>query len=271
MQETELRAQLKRAIERDDFDLAEEYFEQLKKEGLTPEDVSFCYMMGTWYRQYDMLKKAELILRQGLLLNQQEGLLHFELAIVYDLADNLTAAREHYKQSLVLIPEFIDGRYCLAKLEQKQGNIQLAKDLFCEILELIPVDLNMYIRLAVELSEMGLKDEAIQLYYIVLLSDPDNGSLYSNLGVEFAELGDYAAAEFCHKYALALEEDNGDLWYNAACTYTLMNEPMMAFYALEKAIMLEEDNKYYAANDIELYGLHNYDRFWQLVKFDEEE
>lgn len=265
MQETELRLQLKQAIEEDDFASAELYFAQLKKQGFTQEDVAFCYMMGTWYRQLDMLKKAELTLQQGLLLNQNEGLLHFELAVVYDVAGNLKAAREHYERALILIPEFIDGRYCLAKLEQQEGNNDRAAKLFCEIIDLIPVDLNMYIRLAVELSEMGLKDEAIQLYYIVLLAEPDNGSLYSNLGVEFAELGEFASAEFCHKYALALEEDNGDLWYNAACTYTLMNEPMLAFYALEKAISLEEENKFFAANDGELVGLHHYDRFWQLV------
>lgn len=270
MDEGTLKAQLEEALTQDDFELADRCFTDLIKQGLSQEDGETCYIMGIWYRQQDMLKKSIATLRQGLLLNSNDGLLHFELAVSLQLSGALMAARQHFQQSISLIPNFVDARFCLGKLAQQEGRFEEAAALFCEIIEIMPFDLNIHIRLAVEFADMAMSDQAIQLYFLALLEEPENGNLYSNLGVEFADLGDFSTAEFCHRKALALDEENGDLWYNSACTYALMNEPMLAFYALEQAITLNEENKLYAAEDEEFYPLRQYSRFWDLVGEDED-
>ncbi len=129
----------------------------------------------------------------------------FDLAIVYDLKDDLDTASAKYRRALELNPEYVEARYNLAELLMRTGQSFEAINEFQTILSLEPehhLALNGMATCYLNQREYG---EAIGLLLQAIAVAPDYPLAHYNMGIAQKGLGNAEAALLSFQEASRLD------------------------------------------------------------------
>ena len=145
-------------------------------------------------------------------------------------------ALPHYRESVRVRPDSIQGRFELSSLLLKKGAQAEAIEELKKAVELVPNDAPMRNNLASALSVAKRYDEAIEAYRATLKLDSSNPTIYRNFGITLQEAGKYPEAIDAFKNAQRMSPDLLTVYLDLAKTYSLAGLPQPATEVLQEGL-----------------------------------
>ena len=167
----------------------------------------------------------------------------YNLANFYYQSDQLSAAEQGYKQTLMLNAQCVEAHFNLGTLYYTQGLVSQAISSFKETVSLEPKFLQAFINLGQIYSEQGKYDNAIKSYQSVLTMEPNNFSVMKALGMVFHISNELEIAQQYYQKALKISpEDEESIILMANCLRE-KNDISGADKFYQKALKINPSNK----------------------------
>lgn len=179
-----------------------------------PHDAYVCSKLGALYVEIGDLKRGIELLERGLLSNEMDdGVvyeLYYHLGNAYTRLVNLTQAAKYYQAAIQqpILPKLKLGAYNnLGNLLLASGDLATARKAYETTLQIEPNFAVGYYNLGMALKAMGLLTDAIAAYQQALHLDPNYAQAHQNLGVALLKIGSVPASLEAFRKAIALHDE----------------------------------------------------------------
>lgn len=201
------------------------YRRVLRKQPGNAEAMHLCGLVE--YQDGKLDEAASLIVRAIRL--KPSSIMHFNLAAVLRAQERPDDALEHYRQSLMLNPDYAEAREMPDGLPEKLAALQ-------------PDDAEAHNRLGLALYGQGLQKEALACFRRALALKPDSAEAYNNLGLTFTAQHRPNEAIECYRRALMLNPDYADACGNQGDVFLRWGQFDKALECYREQLRLEPDN-----------------------------
>jgi tetratricopeptide (TPR) repeat protein len=176
-----------------------------------PDDPYVCNKLGALYIQTEQFPEGITLLERGLLSNQADAPvlfeLHYHLGNAYTRLRELNQAVTHYQAALQqpLLPQLKLGAYNnLGNLLLGAGDLPTAKIVYETTLKIDPNFAVGHYNLGMTLKALGEFESAIATYQQAIRLNPDYAEAYQNIGVVLLKLGKVPESLAAFTKAIAL-------------------------------------------------------------------
>lgn len=133
---------------------------------------------------------------------------HYNLANAYVALGLIEKAKEEYKISIKLDPNYSEAHNNLAKLLAEGGDHRGAVEELKLALQLNPYNAQAFNNLGACLNQLGQYEDAIKALSIAIQLQPNYISALFNIGTSYFKIGNYTAAEKCMRIVISYEPRN---------------------------------------------------------------
>ena len=182
-------------------------------------------------------------MRSGKFPNHQR--LSSPMPISWSFKERLEEAEKQYELGLTLSPEAFE-RYSLARLYEKNGQLDKAKEEYQRFLLQSPGFLDARNSLALIYFNEGMLDQAIEQYKTALQYDPAWARGYNNLAVIYTKRGNRDSAIKNIDKAVSLDPGNAEFHFNLGNVLFENGSKEKALRELELAANLDPRKPLYA-------------------------
>ena len=161
--------------------------------------------------------------RQVLRINPKYADAHYNLGLALQVKGELDEALDHYKEAARLKANPVDVYNSIAHILLQKGKADEAVDYYRRALEIMPDDAMSHNNLGLVLRTQGSLEEAVDHFRRALQSKPDFVEAYNNLGNALKAQGKFDEAIVSFQYALKLKPDSVEVCNNLA--YVLAAHP----------------------------------------------
>jgi len=176
------------------------------------------------------------------------GTAHYNLACALGSKGKYDDAIAHYRQSLLIEPNYAGAHYSLGFALQAKGVLDEAITHYRSALQLDPDYANAHYSLGSALQSQGKLDEAVTHYRRALRLKPDDLDALRNLGEILASQNKFDDAVNCFRQALSLKPDDPKAAYNLALTFQLQGKLDEAMTGYRRTLRITPDSVEAAAN-----------------------
>ena len=167
----------------------------------------------------------------------------FDLAVQNQQKNNLQIAKNLYKETLKINPNYVDAHNNLGIIFQALGELQKAVDCYEKAIQIQPEDAYAYFNLGLVFKELGEFQKAVDCYEKAIQIRPDRiEDVYVSLGLVFKELGEPQKAISCYEKAIEIQPNYAEAHNNLGLVFYELGEHQKAMSCYEKAIEIQPDH-----------------------------
>jgi tetratricopeptide (TPR) repeat protein len=167
---------------------------------------------------------------------------HYNLAIALRAKGETDPAVAHYRQAVVLRPDYAEAHYNLARILVEKGEFEEAIVHYEKALTINPDDAEAHNNLGSTLFQIGRVDEAIVHYQKALAIQPDYADASCNLAGALLSQGDMDGAIVYYLAGLALSPNHAEAQYNLASALLRKGRTDEAIAHYQKTLELQPGN-----------------------------
>jgi tetratricopeptide (TPR) repeat protein len=167
---------------------------------------------------------------------------HYNLAIALRAKGETDSAVAHYRQAVVLRPDYAEAHYNLARILVEKGEFEEAIVDYEKALAVNPADADAHNNLGSTLFQIGRVNEAIVHYQKALAIQPDYADASCNLANALLSKGDMDGALVYYLTGLALSPNHAEAQYNLASALLRKGRTDEAIAHYQKTLELQPGN-----------------------------
>ena len=167
---------------------------------------------------------------------------HYNLAIALRAKGETDPAVAHYRQAVVLRPDYAEAHYNLARILVEKGEFEESIIHYEKALAVNPADAEAHNNLGSTLFQIGRVDEAIVHYQKALAIQPDYADASCNLANALLSKGDMDGALVYYLAGLALSPNHAEAQYNLASALLRKGRTDEAIAHYQKTLELQPGN-----------------------------
>jgi tetratricopeptide (TPR) repeat protein len=203
--------------------------------------IPLCLAVGTYSR--NALWQSDVTLWEDI-VKKAPGSIRgtFNLGVAYDNSGQLEGAKQYYKATIRLKPDYVEVHNYLAIVYRKMGLPDQAIVHYLTSIKLRPDDARPHYNLGNIYREKGLLDEAEAQYRKAIELSPDLDEAYVNLGLVYKQKGRLSDAVPYYMQAIRLDPDNAPAHRNLGNAYLEQGLPDMAISEYRIALRLRPED-----------------------------
>jgi tetratricopeptide (TPR) repeat protein len=167
---------------------------------------------------------------------------HYNLAIALRAKGETDPAVAHYRQAVVLRPDYAEAHYNLARILVEKGEFEESIIHYEKALAVNPADAEAHNNLGSTLFQIGRVDEAIVHFQKALAIQPDYADASCNLANALLSKGDMDGALVYYLAGLALSPNHAEAQYNLASALLRKGRTDEAIAHYQKTLELQPGN-----------------------------